>query len=212
MHIGRLDAIWRYPTKSLRWEQLGEAAIDADGLRGDRTSALVATAGHARAGKTYRGKENDRLHLVTESAAARELAAERRVDVEEHGGGRFFDDGPVSLIVDRWLDDLSVHAGYAVEPVRFRPNLFVSAAADFTATENDMPGWELHIGTTVLRVSYPIERCVATTYDPNGGASDPRILRFVAQHRSTWMGVYCDVVIPGIVRRGDEVRRVLPDA
>jgi uncharacterized protein YcbX len=32
----RLAAIWRYPVKSLQGEQLAEARLDSDGLRGDR--------------------------------------------------------------------------------------------------------------------------------------------------------------------------------
>jgi uncharacterized protein len=212
MLIGTLDAIWRYPTKSLRWEPLDEAEVELDGLRGDRTRAFVVTDGHARAGKTYRGKENDRFHLTGDDGAARSLAAERGVRVELHEGERFFDDAPVSLLIDRWLDALNEHAGYAVEPIRFRPNFFVRAADGFAHGEDAMTGWELQLGAVRLRVRYPIERCVVTTYHPDGAPGDPRILRFVAQERNAWMGVYCDVVTPGIARRGDSLRRVLPDA
>jgi uncharacterized protein YcbX len=212
MHIGTLDTIWRYPTKSLHFERLEEAPIDLDGLRGDRISALVVTSGHAREGKPYRGTENDRFHLTGDLDAARALAAERGVQTEYREGVRFFDAAPVSIIVDAWLADLSAHVGYPVEPSRFRPNLFVQAAPGFAALEEDLIGWELDLGTARLRVRTPIERCVVTTYDPDGGESDPRILRFVAQQRKTWMGVYCDVVTTGVVRPGDELRRVLPGA
>jgi hypothetical protein len=212
MDIGRLDAIWRYPTKSLRWEPLDEAEVDVDGLRGDRARALVVTAGHARTANTYRGKENDRVHLTSDAEAARALAAERGVQLELREGERFFDDAPISLLLDTWLEGLSAHVGYPVEPVRFRPNFFVRANPGFTGVEDDLSGWELELGAVRLRVRYPIERCVTTTYDPDGGASDPRILRYVAQQRKAWMGVYCDVVTPGKTRRGDALRRVLPDA
>jgi uncharacterized protein YcbX len=56
-----------------------------------------------------------------------------------------------------------------------------------------------------LRVRCATERCVTPTYHPNGAASDPRILRFLAQHRNAWMGVYCDVLEPGAVHVGDSV-------
>lgn len=212
MHIGRLDAVWRYPTKSLHGEPLAQAEVDLDGVRGDRTRALIVTSGHARTGKTYRGTEHDRFHLTGDEEAARALAAARGVQTEARSGERFFDAAPISLLIDRWLEDLSAHLGYVVEPIRFRPNLFVRAAADFALREDAMNGWELELGTTRLRVRNPIERCVVTTYDPEGGAADPRILRFVAQERNEWMGVYCDVVTPGVVRPGDELLRVLPGA
>lgn len=32
----RISALWRYPVKSLQGEDLAEATVDADGLRGDR--------------------------------------------------------------------------------------------------------------------------------------------------------------------------------
>jgi uncharacterized protein YcbX len=212
MQIGILDTVWRYPTKSLHFEALEEAAIDLDGIRGDRTGALVVTSGHVREGKTYRGTEHDRFHLTGDREAARALAAERGVRTEYREGARFFDAAPVSIVLDSWLADLSAHVGYDVEPIRFRPNLFVRAASGFTVLEDDLTDWELELGSARLRVRTPIERCVVTTYDPDGGESDPRILRFVAQQRKAWMGVYCDVVTAGTVRPGDELRRVLPGA
>jgi uncharacterized protein len=212
MHIGQLDTIWRYPTKSLHFEVLDEAAVDPDGIRGDRSRALVVTAGHARLGKPYRGTENERLHLETDGDSARALAAGRGVQTEERSGERFFDAAPISILVDRWLEGLSAHIGYAVEPSRFRPNLFVRAADGFSMLENDLVGWELSLGPVRLRVRKPIERCVVTTYDPDGGANDPRILRYVAQERKTWMGIYCDVVTTGTIRPGEELTGALPDA
>jgi uncharacterized protein len=202
--VGTLASIWRFPIKSARGESLPEAAIETDGLRGDRTSAyVVVSPGDARSGKTFRGKENDRLHLVDDDAAARALAARREIELERHDDSRFFDDAPVSLLLDRWLEGLSAHLGYAVEPVRFRPNLFVRAASDFRDGEAALAGRTLALGSAVLRARYPIERCVVTTYDPAGGPSDPRILRYIAQERNTWMGVYCDVLEAGTVRVGD---------
>ncbi len=212
MDIGRLDAIWRYPTKSLHWESLAEADVEMGGIRGDRTHALVVTAGHARLGKPFRGKEHERFHLETDAESARALAAERGVQTEERDGERFFDAAPISILVDRWLEGLSTHVGYAVQPIRFRPNLFVRAADGFSTLEEDLVGWELALGPVRLRVREPIERCVVTTYDPDGGGNDPRVLRYVAQERKTWMGIYCDVVTTGVIRPGHELLAVSPSA
>lgn len=68
-----------------------------------------------------------------------------------------------------------------------------------------LTGRELQLGEVTLRVRYPIERCVVPSYDPGGGGSDPRILRYVAQARSNWMGIYCDVPRAGIARTGDSL-------
>lgn len=187
----------------MRGEALEESAVDFDGLRGDRQRALVVRDGPVRAGKTYRGKEHERLHLIADPDAATAAAAQRGVDVSLERDGPFFDDAPVSIIVDRWLDALSAHVGYLVEWQRFRPNFFVTAAPQFDFDEKSLTGSDLRLGEVRLRVRAPIGRCVVITYDPEGGTSDPEILRYVAQQRDNTMGIYCDVIGPGTVRVGD---------
>ncbi|MBV8117957.1 MAG: MOSC domain-containing protein [Candidatus Eremiobacteraeota bacterium] len=208
MVVGTLASIWRYPTKSLRGDPLEHALATPAGIPGDRAGALFVECGHVREGKTYRGKEHDRLHLATSADEAVALAQSRGVAVTQRRDGPFFDDAPISLLVDRWLDELSALIGYAVEPQRFRPNFFVRAATDFHDGEAALEGAELQLGFARMRVRYPIERCVTTTYDPAGGDADPNILRLVAQRRNNIMGVYCDVIEPGSVKTGDSLVRV----
>ncbi|HVA32952.1 MAG TPA: MOSC domain-containing protein [Candidatus Baltobacteraceae bacterium] len=206
MIVGTLTSIWRYPTKSLRGEPLETAQVEDDGVRGDRTSAFfVTTPGRARTGKPYRGKENDGLHLVRETNDAVALAGQHSLQIEGRSGQRYFDDAPISILLDRWLDDLSALVGYAVEPLRFRPNFFVTAAPEFAGDEIALQGCVLDLGAVRLRVVKPIERCVVPTYHPTGGASDPRILRLLAAHRDTKMGIYCHVITPGTVHVGDSL-------
>lgn len=193
----------RFPVKSLRGEALQEISLDSNGLHGDRQRALVVRDGPIRAGKPYRGKEHERLHLIADPDAATAAAAERGVDVSLERDGPFFDDAPVSIIVDRWLDALSAHVGYRVEWQRFRPNFFVTAAPEFDFDEQSLAGRELRLGEVRLRVRAPIGRCVVITYNLEGGTSDPEILRYVAQQRDNTMGIYCDVIDPGTVRAGD---------
>jgi len=205
MDLGRLGAIWRYPIKSLAGESLESALVFADGLEGDRERALLVRDGHARTGKPYRGKENDRLHTAADAPAALELARVRGVTAElASDDERFFDDAPISIVVDRWLDGISDHVGYRVEYQRFRPNFFIEAQKG-VPEEAALSGRELALGEVRLRVRYPIERCVVTTYDLAGGEADARILRYIAQERSTWMGIYCDVLRAGTVRIGDSL-------
>jgi uncharacterized protein len=210
MVIGTLAAIRRYPVKSLRGETLDCVRVAESGIPGDRAEAFFVRAGHARVGNTYRGKEHDRLHLTADVEAAATLASQAGVEIERRAGEHFFDDAPVSLLVDRWLEGLSEHLGYVVEWERFRPNFFVRASAAFSVPEEALVGADLRLGTVRLRVRTPIERCVTTTYDPKGGASDPRILRFVAQERNAWMGIYCDVLEPGVARIGDALTKEAP--
>ena len=202
--LGSLEALRRYPVKSLRGEPLERAEVGPTGIPGDRAAALFAREG-AREGQPYRGKENDRLHLFDDAEAAKALARERGVGVELRRDEHFFDDAPISLIVDAWLADVSADAGYPVQWERFRPNFFVRSFARAVPFERELVERELLLGAVRLRVRAPIGRCVTVTYHPSGEASDPRIARYLAQQRNNWMGIYCDVVTPGVVQRGDEL-------
>lgn len=210
MLIGTLDAVRRYPVKSLRGESIDCTHVDRGGIPGDRASALFVRAGHARLGKSYRAKEHDRLHLLEDEPAALAAAAPRGVDAEVRRGDHFFDDAPISILVDRWLDDLSGYIGYTVEWERFRPNFFVRAAASFMQSESELIDAQLRLGTVRLRVRCPIERCVVVTYHPKGEPSDPHVLRYLAQRRNAWMGIYCDVLEAGIACVGDELAKEAP--
>ncbi|MGA2760949.1 MAG: MOSC domain-containing protein [Candidatus Cybelea sp.] len=205
MVIGTLEALRRYPIKSLRGVALDSARVEVDGIPGDRSGALFACQG-AREGKTYRGKEHDRLHLLRDAAAAQASAKERGVTVEVRRGEHFFDAAPISILVDEWLRELGAHVGYVVEWERFRPNFFVRAcegSANPVPLEQTLVDSLLALGTARLRVRSPIERCVTINYHPRGDATDPRILQFLATQRNACMGIYCDVLQPGTARAGD---------
>jgi uncharacterized protein len=208
MIVGTVASIRRFPVKSLAGESLTSVEVTETGIPGDRARTLLVRSEHARTGKSYRGKEDERLHLTHEPADAIELAAERSVELELREGEHFFDDAPISILVDRWLEKLSAHVGYPVEPDRFRSNFFVRAAPGFQDEEAALVGTGLLLGTVGLRVRAPIGRCVTPTYSLQGGPSDPEILRFVAQRRDNRMGIYCDVTVSGVVRVGDTLARI----
>ncbi|GAC1441273.1 MAG: hypothetical protein NVSMB59_01030 [Vulcanimicrobiaceae bacterium] len=204
--LGSIARLWRYPIKALAAESLDAVDCDARGLAGDRARALfVESSGHARTGKPYRGKEDDLLHTVASPNDAIALAARRHVALAPHDDGPYFDLDPVSLLVDTWLHDGERLVGRTLEPLRYRPNLYVTAAADFTADEADLVDRVLAIGNVRVRVSQPIRRCVTTTYDLRTGESDPRVLAAIATQRANTMGIYAHVVRAGRIRCGDTV-------
>ncbi|MBV9234069.1 MAG: MOSC domain-containing protein [Candidatus Eremiobacteraeota bacterium] len=205
VRLGTLCHIQRYPLKSLRPQPLDRARVELDGLAGDRAGALFVRSGAQRVGKTYRGKENDELHLIADPNGALDAAARRGVEVELRCGERFFDAAPISLLFDRWLDDVSRYVGYAVEWQRFRPNFFVQAAANFNASEDALVDATVAIGSARFTVRAPTRRCAVPTYDPHGRGKDLRVQRFIVNERDNVMGVYCDVASAGEVAVGDAV-------
>jgi hypothetical protein len=42
--VGAVDGIWRYPVKSMRGEELGEAFVGFSGVYGDRLYAFKSSA------------------------------------------------------------------------------------------------------------------------------------------------------------------------
>jgi uncharacterized protein len=199
---GRISQLWRYPIKSLAAEPLHAVRVGPLGLEGDRERALfVESPEHARSGRTYRGKENNLLHTVADAGRGVELAAERHVAVAARGGGPHFDDGVVSIVFDTWIEDLEALAGRPLDPLRFRPNVFVVAESGFTPREADLVGATLHCEAVTLDVVATIERCVTPAYDVETGASDPRVLRAVAQERENTLGIYCSVAAGGLLER-----------
>lgn len=204
--LGEIARIWRYPVKSLAPQPIPEAIVTQDGIPGDRSSALFVESGHARAGKTYRGKEHNLLHTVDDPEQARGLAAGRGVNARVAHGDHFFDAAPISLIFDRWVDEVAQALSLDLDPLRWRPNLYARAAAGSTFKEHDLVGALIEAGTALLRVREPIERCVTTTYDQRTGESNPAVLRYVAQERGSMLGVYCEVEVAGTVREGDGLR------
>jgi MOSC domain-containing protein len=205
--MGELAAIWRYPVKSLAAEPLERTAVQADGIPGDRGRALFVASGHARTGKTFRGKEHNLLHLTHDPARAIDLAARSGVHVElQDAKPHYFDDAPVSLVFDRWIGEVERALDTPLDPRRWRPNFYARAAADFTLDEPDLVGCAVEIGNIVLRVRDTIKRCVTTTYDVETGERDDDVLLYVAQRRRNVMGVYCDVELAGTVRVGDVLR------
>jgi uncharacterized protein len=207
MELGTLAGLWRYPVKSLKPEPLASAVVLSDGLAGDRTSALVVeTPTHARAGKPYRGKESSRLHLTADPATAASYAADAGVMVTlGRDRPRWFDAGAVSVLFDLWVRDVEALVGEELDPLRWRPNLFVRAASSFAKREPDLVGTTLRAGGVTLRVVDTIKRCVTTTYDVQTGEPFPLVLELVATERANVVGVYCEVITPGEVALGDRV-------
>jgi hypothetical protein len=175
------------------------------GIEGDRTSALVVeTPTHARAGKTYRGKESSRLHLTSDPETAASYAADANVLVTlDRSQERWFDAHPVSVLLDLWVHDVEALVGESLEPLRWRPNLFVRTVPGFAQREQAFVGRTLRVSGVELRVVDMIRRCVTTTYDVATGDGFPLVLEAVATSRDNVVGVYCEVVTPGVLAVGD---------
>jgi uncharacterized protein YcbX len=212
--VGRVNALWRYPVKSMAGESLDAVDVSWHGLEGDRRYAFVRE-GLERSGfpwLTIRERsdmwhyvprfEGDRTLVRTPSgvefdvidpALAAELGHGARVIKQNRG---VFDTMPLSLLSTGSVSDLRE----GLDPRRFRPNILVEGAG-----EDDWVGRVLAIGGMRMRVDQHDERCVVVNVDPDTAERDASILRKIAQERDSRFGVYGSVVEPGRIAVGDPV-------
>ncbi|OKJ06668.1 MOSC domain-containing protein [Kitasatospora sp. CB01950] len=151
------------------------------------------------------------LRSVPEKVLADGIEAEVDYTVQEFGKaaapGSFFDFAPLHLVTTASL------AGTPV--VRYRPNLVIDVDAE-PFVENDWVGRELTVGPDLrLRVIAASPRCAVPTLAHGSLPADPEALRRPARLNRTeplpglgpmpCLGVYAQVVTPGVVEAGHRV-------
>jgi hypothetical protein len=108
----------------------------------------------------------------------------------------------VSIINLASVAAVGTATGNAVDPVRFRGNIYVSGWPAWH--EFDLLGAELAIGDAQLKVVKRIVRCAATNVDPTSGARDlniPKTLQQSFGHADC--GIYAEVTAAGDIAIGD---------
>ncbi len=124
-----------------------------------------------------------------------------------YGAGHSFSDVAkkvVSIINLASVAEVESAAGAAVNPLRFRGNIYVAGWPAWR--EFDLLDRELHVGGARLKVIKRIVRCAATEVDPDTGIRDlsiPRTLTDNFGHADC--GVYAEVIAGGEVAVGDRL-------
>ena len=119
--------------------------------------------------------------------------------------GRGMTDSPeatVSLLFDASLAALSGHAGRALDRRRFRGNFWIEGGRPWD--EFELVGRRFRLGGALLEATDRIERCSATSADPETGRRDidlPGLLQRVCGHRD--FGIEAMVLEGGEVFLGD---------
>ena len=173
IEIGQIEAIYRYPVKSMRGEPLDAAALGWHGLEGDRRLAFRRlgerggfpwlTAGRlpdlinfapVRRGDGagdalpthVRTPEGEELPLFGDALAA-EVGRRHGAPVElmllKHG---IFDDASISVITSETAREICQLAGRTADIRRFRPNIVVRSARPVPFEEDQWVGGVLTFG------------------------------------------------------------------
>jgi hypothetical protein len=91
---------------------------------------------------------------------------------------------------------------------RLRPNILIGGVDGLA--EFEWAGAELHIGDVVIGLDSRRGRCPMTTVDPDTLARDPEVLRDIGRRFGGRLALNAEVLVPGRIRVGDEVRLVAP--
>jgi uncharacterized protein YcbX len=113
---------------------------------------------------------------------------------------------PVSLISLQTVRQVEAESGVPVDKRRFRANVYLDLAKGSGFAEDELVGRRLRIGSsaTVLVLERD-PRCKIISLDPDTGEHNPEVLRRVARAHGALAGVYCAVLVEGILTKGDSI-------
>jgi uncharacterized protein len=185
--IGQIEAIFRYPVKSMRGEPIAAAALGWHGLEGDRRLAfrrlgerggfpwLTASRlpdlvlytpqrredGNGEALPTHVLTPEGKQMLAFGEALAAEVGGRYGSPVEmthlRHG---IFDDASISLITSDTVREVCRLAGVGADVRRFRPNIVIRSTRALPFEEDEWLGGVLAFGET-----YDAPAVTATMHD-----------------------------------------------
>jgi len=233
IEIGHVEALFRYPVKSMRGEPLDTASLGWHGLEGDRRLALRRMDDRGGFPWLTAGKLPELIlftpvvgapdelpqmirtpHGVEMSAFGEDLAAEveRRyaAPVEmmhmKHG---IFDDATISVIALDTVQEISRLAGLNPDVRRFRPNIVVRSLRPVPFQEGDWLGGVLSFGTgddapTIAVTAHDI-RCSMLNLDPDTAKPAPQMLKAVVGANQNHAGIYGTVTRLGRLAVGQAV-------
>lgn len=227
--VGTVQALRRYPVKSMRGEELDQTTVDVRGILGDRLYAVRDADGRFGSGRnTRRFRRMDGLLAfsarylsdLTPVITLPDGATVRGDDEHVHwalakalgipgvtlakeGVISHFDEEPVHLVTSaslRWLADAVPEAD--VDARRLRPNMVIATDEHPALPEDSWVGRELHIGgRLVVEVTGRASRCVMVNLE----REEPEPLRAVADGNELALGVHARVLEPGRITVGDAV-------
>jgi uncharacterized protein YcbX len=231
--VAVVRAIFRYPVKSMRGEELAEAQLTLQGFPFDRQYAFVQANSRSifpwLTGREYSGllRHQARVQVVEsgrpdvlvtnpdgDTTAVHDDAL--RQSLEERSGRPLFllrdyrgsqDVAQVSLIGDASIAQIGAECGAPVEPSRFRANLYVETLSGAPFEEDTWVGSILRIGDTArVAITEQDKRCAMITLHPETGESRTEVLTAVARNHDTMAGIYGSVLTLGTIRPGDPIQ------
>jgi len=236
IEIGHVEAIYRYPVKSMRGEALDAAALGWHGLDGDRRLGLRRIDDRSGFPWLTAGKLPALIHFTPERQDVADEALPTHVRTPEgealpifgealaaevqrrHGGAvqmthlkhGIFDDASVSVITSHTVGEICRLAGRDADVRRFRPNVLVRSAGGVPFEEDAWVGGVLTFGDEdeppAVAVTMRDVRCAMVSIDPDGAGMSPDVLKAVVRANGNNAGIYATVTRSGRLAVGQIVR------
>ena len=116
---------------------------------------------------------------------------------------------PVSLISLQTIRQVESELGIPIDKRRFRANVYFDLASHYGFAEDELVGRRLRIGSNAeIMVLERDPRCKIMSLDPDTSEHNPEVFRKVAEAHGACAGIYCAVLVEGVLTKGDTVKVV----
>ena len=136
----------------------------------------------------------------------------RMTGTETRGVSLHFGEFGLQAVDPCWMTIRQIEAelGIPIDKRRFRANVYLNLASDYARArgfaEDELVGRKLRIGSGAeIMVLERDPRCMMISLDPDTGEHNPEVLRKVARAHDTFAGVYCAVLVEGIMMKNDSI-------
>jgi uncharacterized protein YcbX len=233
--IGRVEAIFRYPVKSMAAEHLEVADLGWHGLEGDRRLAFRRISD--RSGMPWltasklpdlllftpqgqdgaqgdlpayiRAPDGGKMSVFGEDLAAevrRRYGAPAEMMRLRHG---IFDEASVSVIALDTVREIGRLADRTLDIRRFRPNVVVRTPQSDPFQEDEWVGGVLSFGEGPLAPAITVTmrdlRCAMVNLDPDSASPAPEVMKAIVRANQNHAGIYGAVTRTGQLAVGQTI-------
>src|SRR3972149_6239139 len=235
IRVGEVEALFRYPVKSMSGELLEVADLGWHGIEGDRRLAFrraddrggvprlrapklpeLILFSPQRRGPTVDGNlpthvrtpEGEELAVFSQELAA-EVGRRHGSPVEMmHLDRGIFDEATISVITSATVSEIGRLAAQRTDVRRFRPNILRASLRSAPFEEDEWVGGVLSFGennAAAIGITNRDERCSMVNFDPDSARTAPEVLKAIVRVRDNKAGVYGTVTRRGRLAVGQPI-------
>jgi uncharacterized protein YcbX len=233
--VGKVEAIFRYPVKSMAGERLEASNMGWYGLDGDRRLALRRIEDRSGMPWLTASKLPDLLRFVPhrQDDAQEDIPTHIRTpdgddlpvfgeDLAKEIGRRYgapvqmmqlrhgiFDEASISVIASDTVREIGGLAGRNLDVRRFRPNVVVRLLRSGPFQEEEWLGGVLSFGegddAPAIAATMRDERCSMLNLDPDSATPAPEVMKAVVRANQNNAGIYGTVTRVGRLAVGQKM-------